>query len=73
MIKILTLAAIVAMSATNAFAAESAECKAARIVAAYTWLALDDAERNALSSEVVNNLEMELGTATEVAHAVCEG
>ncbi len=52
--------------------ADDAECTSARMIAAYTWAALDDAEREGLSSGVVENLEMELAAAVEVAEAICE-
>jgi hypothetical protein len=68
----LSLGLIAVMILATPAKAESSECTSARMIAAYTWAALDDAEREGLSSGVVENLEMELAAAVEVAKAICE-
>jgi len=67
----LSIALILAMVFSSPAKAEDAQCTSARILTAYSWAALDDAEESRLSAEVLQALEMELAVSVEVATALC--
>jgi len=47
------------------------DCLYERMIVAATYTALDDAERESLPSEVVQNLSVDLETAVEMQRLIC--
>ncbi|MGR9056063.1 hypothetical protein ACU8NH_09155 [Rhizobium leguminosarum] len=69
------IAAAIAITAlplhANAQAVVSSDCKISRVIEAYAWQALDDAERLPASNELVNGLRVYLRTVQQQTKKVC--
>ncbi len=69
-----TLIAAIAIAiplSANAQAVVSQDCHLSRVIEAYAWQALDDAERLPASNELVNGLRVYLRTVQQQTKKVC--
>lgn len=72
-----TLAIVIAIAtlatplAAHAQAVVSKDCRLSRFIEAYAWQAVDDAERNRVSQDIVNGLRVYLRTVQQQTKKVC--
>jgi hypothetical protein len=72
MTRILIAIAVALLTTTaNAQAVVSQDCHLSRVIEAYAWQALDDAERLPASNELVNGLRVYLRTVQQQTKKVC--
>lgn len=55
----------------HAQAVVSKDCRLSRFIEAYAWQAVDDAERNRVSQDIVNGLRVYLRTVQQQTKKVC--
>lgn len=67
----LAVAFAAAATTANAQAVVSQDCHLSRVIEAYAWQALDDAERLPASNELVNGLRVYLRTVQQQTKKVC--
>jgi hypothetical protein len=65
------IAAFIAAPTANAQVVVSSDCRLSRFIEAYAWQAVDDAERNRVSQDLINGLRTYLRTVQGQTRRIC--